>query len=214
MIIKINKLTKTFKGNRILNNISLSLESGNSYGLIGQNGSGKTMLLRAICGFLKADSGEVYVNEKLVGSKNYEFIKDAGLMIGEVSFYNYLSGFENLCLLAEINHKISESEILDALRLTGLFENKDKKYGKYSLGMKQRLRIAQAIMEKPNILILDEPFNGLDKRGVEEISNIIDSYLDNEKILVMTSHNEKDIQRLCNKVIEIDRGEIIDEKDI
>lgn len=214
MEIKINHVTKKFKDNVVLNDVSCVMSGGKRWGIVGQNGSGKTMLLRAICGFLKLDAGEVRVNGALIGSKGNEFIKDAGVIVGEMNMYDSLSGIDNLKLLAEINGKLGEEEIIEVLKTVGLYEVKDKKYGKYSMGMKQRLKIAQAIMEKPQILILDEPFNGLDKKSMEKIKKVIDEYIIDGRMLILTSHYEHEILSLCNSVIEMDGGEIISEKKI
>lgn len=214
MEIHIKNATKKLKETVVLNDITLSLDNKNRYGLTGQNGSGKTMLLRSICGFLKLDSGEVYIDENKIGSPNYEFIHDAGVIVGEMDFYHSLSGLDNLRLLAEIRQEIGDDEIFDVLDKVGLYEARHKKYGKYSMGMKQRLRIAQAIMENPQVLILDEPFNGLDKNGTAVIQKVIDDFITPEKLLILTSHHESDIANLCNVIIEMDRGEIIDEKNI
>ena len=214
MKIEICNATKSIKNNLILDNISCVLESGKRYGIVGRNGSGKTMLLRAICGFLKLDSGCICVDGNEVGSGRNEFISNTGAIIGDVVLYDSLSGLDNLRLLAEIKKEINDEIIIDTLKKVGLYEAMDKKYAKYSMGMKQRLKIAQAIMENNNILILDEPFNGLDKQGVASIQKVIDDYVCDNKLLILTSHHEAEINNLCNVIIEMDGGKIIDEKQI
>lgn len=210
MYITVKNVTKRFDGQTVLDDVSLELEKGGKYGIVGQNGCGKTMLLRAICGFLRPDEGMVYVNEELIGSKEYEFIKETGAVIGETTFQNSLTGYENLKILADIKKKIADSEIDAVLERVGLYKDRNKLFGEYSMGMKQRLRIAQAIMEKPQLLILDEPFNGLDKNGVCEIREMLKEYLHSDITLLLTSHNEVDIKMLCNTVIEMDNGKVID----
>ena len=208
MYIELLNITKTIGKHTILNNISLSLERGKCYGFIGQNGCGKTMLLRAICGFIRPDSGEVWVNQKRIGT-DCEFVEDAGVIIGEATFQDFLTGYENLKILAEIKNEIDDNEIMEALKQVQLEDAKDQKFRTYSVGMKRRLCIAQAIMEHPSLLILDEPFNGLDKQGVADIRKLLLQYKQQNKTILITSHNEKDIELLCDTVIELDNGEVI-----
>ncbi|MBO5260777.1 MAG: ABC transporter ATP-binding protein [Coprococcus sp.] len=214
MEIKIENASLELKNNLILDNISYILKGGNRYGLIGHNGSGKTMLLRAICGFVRLNSGNVTIDGYEIGTKGNEFIDNAGVIVGEIDFYKDLSGIDNLRLLAKIRNVIGEEEIKEAISEVGLSGRENIKYRKYSTGMKARLRIAQAIMEKPQVLILDEPFNGLDKAGVESISKVIDEYIHGERMLIITSHHEEDINKLCNTVLEIDGGKLINEYSI
>ena len=166
------------------------------------------MLFRAITGLMQVDSGCVEINGVEIG-KEQNFIKDAGTIIGESTFINSLSGYENLLILAEIQNKIGKEDILEVLKKVGLIEAKDKKFKNYSLGMKQRLRIAQAIMEDPSILILDEAFNGLDKEGTREIQELLLNYKKMGKTILLTSHNERDIELLCDEVFELNRGKLI-----
>lgn len=208
MFIEINEISKTIKKQIILDNISVKLEKGNCYGFVGANGSGKTMLFRAICGFMEIDKGEITVDSKKIG-KDVDFISNAGVIIGEPGFLNNLSGYDNLLTLAQIRKVISEQQILHSLDVVGLLEAKDKKVRKYSLGMKQRLRISQAIMEDPEILVLDEPFNGLDKEGTYEIQQLLLQYSKAGKTILLTSHDERDIALLCDKSFEMDNGRII-----
>lgn len=214
MEIKIQNVCLSFKNNQVLNDISYEMRSGNRYGLVGYNGSGKTMLLRAICGFVRLSSGSVYVDGKEIGTREYEFIDNAGVIVGEVDFFKELTGIDNLRLLAKIQNKIDDERLYEVLNDVGLKGKEEVKYKKYSTGMKARLRIAQAIMENPEILILDEPFNGLDKEGVGIISDIIDRYIGDSKLLIITSHHEEDINNLCNIVLELDGGKIVNENKI
>ena len=207
-MINIKNISKKIKKQVVLEDISLSLNKGNCYGFIGNNGSGKTMLFRAITGLMQVDSGCVEINGVEIG-KEQNFIKDAGTIIGESTFINSLSGYENLLILAEIQNKIGKEDILEVLKKVGLIEAKDKKFKNYSLGMKQRLRIAQAIMEDPSILILDEAFNGLDKEGTREIQELLLNYKKMGKTILLTSHNERDIELLCDEVFELNRGKLI-----
>ncbi|MDU7029558.1 ATP-binding cassette domain-containing protein [Robinsoniella peoriensis] len=211
-MIKLNNVTKTLKNQKILSDINLELIDGKCYGFIGYNGSGKTMLLRAICGFMNIDTGEICINDKIIG-KDIAFIQDAGVVIGETIFIESLSGYDNLKVLAEIRKEIDDNEILNTLSAVGLLVEKEKKVKKYSLGMKQRLRIAQAIMENPSILILDEPFNALDKEGVDAIHKVIIHAKKSGKTILLTSHDERNIELLCDKVYELDHGAIIKERD-
>lgn len=212
MFIELKNVSKKIKGAEILKNVSLKINNGICCGFVGRNGCGKTMLLRAICGFMKCD-GDVFIDGRKIG-EDISFINNAGIIIGETTFIGSMTGFENLKILSEIQKIISEEQIKESLRAVGLESSSDKKYRKYSLGMKQRLRIAQAIMENPNILILDEPFNGLDKNGCEEISILLEEYKKQGKTILITSHNDEDIKRLCDKTFEMDKGEIIAEVDL
>lgn len=199
--MKINEQT-------ILEDISLNLESGKCYGFVGNNGCGKTMLLRAICGYKNIDSGTVEINDKIIG-KDVDFIDDAGIIIGEMQFMNALSGFDNLKILAEIKNKITDKEILEIMKVFGIYGAREKKVKKYSLGMKQRLRLAQAFMEEPKILILDEPFNGLDKDGIAEVQAQILSQKRKGNTILLTCHDDRNINLLCDEVYEMDNGRII-----
>ena len=199
--MKINEQT-------ILEAISLNLESGKCYGFVGNNGCGKTMLLRAICGYKNIDSGTVEINHKIIG-KDVDFIDDAGIIIGEMQFMNALSGFDNLKILAEIKKKITDKEILEIMKIFGIYGARQKKVKKYSLGMKQRLRLAQAFMEEPKILILDEPFNGLDKDGIAEVQAQILSQKRKGNTILLTCHDDRNINLLCDEVYEMDNGRII-----
>jgi ABC-2 type transport system ATP-binding protein len=211
VLIEVMAVSKKVKNSNLLDQITLHLEKGKTYGFIGYNGSGKSMLFKAICGLTRITSGSIIVDGKHVG-KDVDFIENAGVIIESPEFMNGLTGLANLKHLAEIQNKIDEIEILKVLKKVGLGGHEKKKVSKYSLGMKQRLRIAQAIMENPEILILDEPFNGLDKRGVEEIHNLLLEYKASGKTILLTSHHESDIDLLCDKVFELEKGKIINQK--
>lgn len=208
-MINVKNVCKVINKQTILDDVSIRIENGKCYGLVGRNGSGKTMLFRAICGYIQIDSGEIYVDDLKIGD-NGKFIQNAGILIGQPEFLDDLTGYENLKVLAQIQNVISDADIEETLRKVNLYEERNKKYKKYSLGMKQRLRIAQAIMEKPSILILDEPFNGLDKSGVEDIRNLLKQYKSENKTIILSSHMEEDIKLLCDEIYEMDGGKIIE----
>lgn len=206
-MIEIINIDKEIKGNKILSDISMSISKGSCVGFVGHNGSGKTMLLKSICGFISIDKGQILIdNDKIIYGKNY--IKNAGIIIEQPEFLNHLSAIDNLTVLANIQKIIGKEDILNTLKKVGLSHAKDKKVKHYSLGMKQRLRIAQAIMEDPQILILDEPFNGLDKDAVGDFQNIILEYKAKGVTIILTSHDERQIKILCDKVYEFNGGEV------
>ena len=175
------------------------------YGIVGRNGSGKTVLFKCICGFLKCDSGEIRVDGKIVG-KDLDMLKNAGIIIEEPGFLRKMSGYRNLEYLYTIRNRKDRDYIKRIMETVGLDPNMKKSVGKYSLGMRQRLAIAQAIMEKPDILILDEPLNGLDKTGAEEFRNLFLTMRNEGKLILIATHNKEDIDMLCDKVYEMDAG--------
>lgn len=201
-IIEIIGFSKKFKNNVILEDINLKIKRGKCYGFIGENGSGKTLIFKAICGFIRPSSGYITVKGKKVGSE-VDFPEDVGVLIEQPGFLPNYSAYENLEFLANINGKIGEKEIRNALIFVNLDPNERKKLKNYSLGMKQRLGIAQAIMENPQILILDEPLNTLDKDGVKIIKKKLQELKEGGKTILITSHNAQDIQELCDYVFEI-----------
>lgn len=211
-MIQLEHVTKRLKNQVILNNISVNLNEGKCYGIVGYNGCGKTMLLRAICGFMSIDSGEVSVDGKRIG-KEQDFLPEAGVIIGETDFLNGRTGFENLKILAEIRNRITDEDILKTMDSVGILHAKDKKVRKYSLGMKQRLRLAQALMEDCRTLILDEPFNALDKEGIHEIQQCLLKAKNKGKTILLTSHDDRNISLLCDRVLEMDNGKIISERE-
>lgn len=203
--VAVSHVTKRFGEDEILKDVNLELETGKVYGIVGNNGSGKTVLMKCICGFLPVTTGEITVFGKRIG-KDVDFPEDIGIIIETPGFLTNLSGRRNLEILADLQRKITKDEIRRVLRKVGLDPDMKKQVGKYSLGMRQRLGIAQAIMENPQFLILDEPFNGLDKRGVMEIRNILLDLKEEGKTILLASHNEEDIRILCDKVYEMDAG--------
>ncbi|PXV96096.1 ABC-2 type transport system ATP-binding protein [Lachnotalea glycerini] len=205
--IVIEQLHKSFKEKKVLNDLTLSCHSGKIYGFVGYNGSGKTVLFKCICGFIKPDKGNIYIMGKKQGHLKFS-TDNIGIIIEEPAFLKNKSGFKNLEYLYNINHKPNKSHMYDILKLVGLDEKDRKRVEKYSLGMKQRLAIAQAIMENPDILILDEPMNGLDKKGVVEIRSLILNLKEEGKTILLASHNKEDINILCDEVYEIENGSL------
>lgn len=204
-MISIENLNKQFKNQLVLNNINVKFSNGHIYGIIGRNGSGKTVLLKCICGFLKPTTGVISVNHKIVG-KDIDFPENLGFIIETPGFLLNYSGYKNLKYLASIRKKIDSNEIKESMSLVGLDFADKKHVGKYSLGMRQRLGIAQAIMEKPDILVLDEPMNALDKNGVEEMRRLFLKMKSEGKLILLTSHNREDIEILCDEVYEMEEG--------
>lgn len=207
-IVVIKNATKRFKENCALKNVSVQFERGKIHGIVGRNGSGKTVLLKCICGLMHPDEGTIYVRGEQVG-KDVDIPENIGCIIEAPGFLPNYSGFQNLFFLASINRKIEKKQIKETMILVGLDPESKKHVGKYSLGMRQRLGIAQAIMEKPDILILDEPMNGLDNNGVEGIRKLILELKTAGVTVLLATHNKEDINLLCDTVIEMDRGVII-----
>lgn len=204
-VIQIENLSKSFGEDLVLQKVSREFEEGKIHGIVGNNGSGKTVMMKCICGFLKPSEGRVFVNFKQVG-KDVDFPKDVGVIIETPGFLPNLSGQKNLELLASLQKKIHRGVIRDTIRRVGLDPDSKKPVSKYSLGMRQRLGIAQAIMEDPSILILDEPFNGLDKNGVAQMRELIKELREQGKTILLASHNQMDIDELCDTVCEMDAG--------
>lgn len=204
-IIRAENLSKTFSGRSVLDKVSFSCKEGEIIGFVGYNGCGKSVLFKCICGFLKPDSGEIHISLP-DGKKN--ICGNAGIIIEEPAFLRNKSGMKNLEFLYGIRNKSNRKYLEEVMRKVGLEPNNRKSVGHYSLGMRQRLAIAQAIMENPPILILDEPMNGLDKRGVEEMRSIFLKLKEEGKVILMASHNKEDISVLCDRVYEIDDGKL------
>lgn len=206
-IIELRHVNKSFKGEKVLEDINLELYDDHIYGFVGRNGSGKSVLFKLISGYMHADSGEVMVNGKIVG-KDIDFPENLGALIENPGFLWYETGLENLNYLASINGKITKEEVRQAMQAVGLSPDSKKKTGKYSLGMKQRLGIAQAMMEHPDILILDEPMNGLDDQGVEDIRKMLLDFKAEGKVILVASHNKEDIRVLCDTVYKVNHGRL------
>ncbi len=208
MNIEIKDLTKVYGEVTVLDNVSMSLSSGSIYGLVGRNGSGKTMLLKHILGFVHPTSGFVRVNGQVVG-EDIDIPQNVGAIIENPGFLPEYTGFKNLKFLAMIHGKADNEAIKEAIRLVGLDSDSKKKVGAYSLGMKQRLGIAQALMENPDILLLDEPLSGLDNEGVEEMHQVLLQLKEAGKLIVIASHSKEDIDILCDEVFRFDKGKLI-----
>lgn len=203
--IEIEHVTKRFGEDIILSDIDVLMEKGKVYGFSGNNGSGKTVLMKCICGFLPVTKGRIRVGGKVIGTE-VDFPESLGVIIETPGFIPNLTGMRNLRILADLNKKIGESEVRAAIERVGLNADLKKPVAAYSLGMRQRLGIAQAIMEEPDFLILDEPFNGLDKHGVADIRALLLDLKSQGKTIILASHNSEDIRILCDKVYEMDGG--------
>ena len=203
--IRVEGVYKRFGTDTVLKDISRSFERGRIHGIVGNNGSGKTVLMKCICGFLIPDGGSITVNGERVGV-DVDFPRDMGLIIETPGFLPNVTGMKNLEIVASLNQKIGLREIAASMRAAGLDPSMNKPVGKYSLGMRQRLGIAQAIMENPSLLILDEPLNGLDKHGVTEMRQLIKGLKEQGKTILLASHNQGDIDELCDTVCEMDAG--------
>ena len=207
-MLKITDLSKKFRKRTVLNNINSELEFGNIYGFTGANGSGKSVFFKVICGFLKADSGTVSLDGRVLG-RDMDFLTELGVLIEKPSFIENYSQFENLKYLAQINNIITDEEITAALKRVGLDPANREKVKNFSLGMRQRLGIAQAIMEDQKILILDEPFNGLDQQGAAQIKRLLLELKSPERLILLTSHIAGDIEELADFVFEFTEGRIV-----
>ncbi len=208
--VVVENVSLKIKNETILDNINLELEKGKIHGLIGRNGSGKTMLIKCICGFVKASEGNIYVDGVLIG-KQTDFPKKCGIIIETPGFVPYYSGYRNLKILAGLNNGTSKEAVKKAMDDTGISYAAGKLVKTYSLGMRQRLGIAQAIMDDPDILFLDEPMNGLDKEGVEDMRKLFLGLKKQGKTILLVSHNSEDIESLCDDIHEIEKGKIVGE---
>ena len=204
-IIEVSHVNKNFKNNKVLKDVTLRCESGRIYGLVGHNGSGKTVLFKTICGFLSCDEGTVSVNGKVMG-KDKDMLIEAGIIIEDPGFLRNWSAYHNLEFLYTIRNRPDKSYLHSVLNTVGLDPKLKRPVGKFSLGMRQRLALAQAIMEDPPILILDEPMNGLDKNGVAEIRELLLKMKNENKLIILASHNREDIEILCDEVYEMEDG--------
>ncbi|MGN0639425.1 MAG: ATP-binding cassette domain-containing protein [Oscillospiraceae bacterium] len=206
-MIDVKNVSLILQKNEILKDISVHFERGKIHGLIGRNGSGKTMLMKCICGFVKPTIGEITVDGKRIG-KDCDFPKNAGIIIETPGFIPYYSGYKNLKLLADLRGKISREDIRKTMEQVGLNPDLKRHVRKYSLGMRQRLGLAQAIMENPDLLILDEPMNGLDKDGVADMRQFLLDLKSQGKTILIASHSAEDIDILCDTVCEMDKGKL------
>lgn len=203
--VRLIKVTKSFQKEQVLKGITHSFEQGKIHGITGFNGSGKTVMFKCICGFLKPDSGTVFVRGQQIG-RDADFPRSVGMIIENPGFLPHLSGFANLKRLAAIQRKITDEQIRKSIARAGLDPFSRKKVGQYSLGMRERLGIAQAIMEEPKLLVLDEPFNGLDKRGARDVCNLLDELRSRGRTILIAAHNILEIEYLCDTICEMEAG--------
>ncbi|MDE6231953.1 MAG: ABC transporter ATP-binding protein [Lachnospiraceae bacterium] len=203
MGIVVEHIDKSFGKENVLKDVSLTIGCGEIFGVVGNNGSGKTVLMKCICGFMKPDRGKIYVNGRQIG-RECDFPDSLGMIIETPGFLPNLSGYRNLKILADLKAKIGKQEIRESLKRVGLDPYLKKNVSKYSLGMRQRLGIAQAIMEDPDVLILDEPFNGLDKTGAAQMRKLLKELKSQGKSILLASHNAQDIEELCDNVHEME----------
>ena len=206
--IIVDHVSLQIKKAKLLSDINLTLHSGKVYGLRGRNGSGKTVLMKCICGFMRPTEGSVSVNGKVI-HKDMDFLPSAGIIIEEPGFFPNYSGFKNLKILAGIQNRITDDKIRQMMEIVGLDSTMKKPVGKYSLGMRQRLGIAQAMMEDPEILILDEPTNGLDEDGVEWFRQFILEQKEKGKLILLASHSREDIEMLSDEVYFMEKGTLV-----
>ncbi len=205
MKIEVKDLTKKFQNQVVLGHISMTMESGHIYGFIGRNGSGKSVFLKILCGFYMPTVGEILFDGKNDTKKN-RFYPVLGALIEKPMFLPNLTGFENLELLASIKNKITKEDILDVLKKVDLLDEKDKKYKKYSLGMKQKLGIAQAFMENPDVIILDEPFNGVEEETAITLRNMLKELKKQGKLIILATHMKEDVMDLSDVIYEVQNG--------
>ena len=203
--ISVNHVTKKFKEATVLNDVNVEFKKAEIHGLIGRNGSGKTMLMKCICGLVPITKGTIIINQKQIG-KDVQIPDNIGAIIETPGFLPSYSGYQNLLFLSKVKGTISKEQIKQSIRKVGLNPEDKKPVGKYSLGMRQRLGLAQAIMENPELLILDEPMNGLDKEGVSDMRTLLLELKEQGKTILIASHSTEDIEILCDTVCKMDKG--------
>lgn len=206
--IELKNICKEFKNYKVLDNVNISFEKDKIYGLIGRNGSGKSVLIKIISGLISPTSGELLINGEVYNGK---IPNNLGILFDEIGMLDNLSAFDNLKLLASIKNKINDNEIRNFLELVGLDGHDKRKFKNYSLGMKQKVGIANALMENPNLILLDEPMNGLDEESVHHFRKILSS-LKKDRIIIITSHNKEDISILCDDVYKVNEGLVLNNK--
>ena len=208
MYIRLKNVTKKIKQDILLDHISLEFRGGKVYGLQGKNGSGKTMLMRAVCGLITLSDGEIDIDGEIL-HKDISFPRNIGALLENPSFLNGYTGLENLKLLADIQGRIEEKELRDCLAKVGLDADDKRVYRKYSLGMKQKLGIAAAVMGSPEIVILDEPINAIDEAGVEKVREILRGLKERGSVIIVACHDREELEFLSDEIIKISKGGII-----
>lgn len=208
--IQLTNISKTFGKQTVLQPLTMGFEEGMIHGIIGRNGSGKTVLMKMILGILQPTTGTVIVGDKRIG-KDVDFPESAGAIIETIEFIPYMSAYQNLADIAAMRGNLSKTQIKEVLEMVGLGNVGRKHVSKFSMGMRQRLAIAQAVMESPKLLILDEPMNGMDEKGVEEMRRLILARKAAGTTIILSSHNIEDIRILCDQVYRIDAGVVMRE---
>lgn len=212
MKIEIKDITKKIKGEVVLDHINLELKGGKIYGFQGKNGSGKTMLMRCVSGLVRPDEGMIKINQDIL-YRDISFPKSIGILIENPSFLERYNGLDNLKMLADLNTTCSKEDIERLLDKVGLSDVKKKKYAMYSLGMKQRLGIAAAIMGEPELIILDEPINAIDEDSIEEIRTLITDLKDDNRIIIVACHDRNELELLADEIIQLKRGKVVNTRD-
>lgn len=212
MVIQVENVSKTIKGNMVIDCVSAEFSSGKVYGLQGINGSGKTMLMRLISGLIYPTEGRIVIDGKILG-KEIAFPESIGILIENPAFLDNYSGFANLKLLASIQNKIDDEQIYKTLERVGLEPDSRKKYKKYSLGMKQKLGIAGAVMEKPELLILDEPANALDKEGIERLKKIVQEEKERGVLIILSCHDSALLEAMADVIYSMENGRLLKQEE-
>ena len=207
-VIEVNHISKSFKKQQVLHDVSLSCESGKIYGIVGYNGSGKSVLFKCICGYYRVDEGSILVRDQKIGV-DVDMIRNAGIIIEEPAFLKQYSGLKNLDFLYRLNHKPDREHLRQAMEQVGLDPGDKRTYKKYSLGMKQKLGIAAAFMEKPDIIILDEPINALDEAGAKQVHKILEEQKKRGALIIIACHDKEELEMLSDEIIEIYEGRIV-----
>ena len=207
MKIEVRNISKRFRNDFVLKDVNAFFESGHIYGLSGRNGAGKSVFLKILCGFYKPSSGEILFDNKKYDKDNL-YLLNMRALIEKPNFFPELTGYENLRLLAKIQNKIGDKEIYEAMKNVNLYDEKDKKYSEYSLGMKQKLGIAQVLMEDPDIIILDEAFNGIEANSVIKISELLKKKKKEGKLIIISTHIKEDLDNLSDDIYYFDAGEV------
>ncbi|MBE5943677.1 MAG: ATP-binding cassette domain-containing protein [Lachnospiraceae bacterium] len=210
MKIELKNITKKIKKNTVIDDINYTFTGGCIYGLAGKNGCGKTMLMRLIAGLIYPTEGKVYINDRMLG-KDISFPDSIGILIENPEFLNDYTGYENLKMLAGLQKNVSDEDIKNTLESVGLDYNDKRKFYKYSLGMRQRLGIAAAIMGKPDIILLDEPINAIDEEGVAQIKELIRGLVEENRIIIIACHDKEEMDYLADKKLMMSAGKIVEE---